>query len=97
MAEPHYMPLCACGRTLTDIPSIAVRERWMSRYGDAWQQRPNGTPYWTHCVECHRKTWPNDRRSQKKQLQTSTVMACNMLRDFLEEVHHSWVLAYKTL
>ena len=25
----------------------------------------------------------------KKQLQTSTVMACNMLRDFLEEVHHS--------
>ena len=24
----------------------------------------------------------------KKKIQTSTVMACNMLRDFLEEVHH---------
>ena len=59
------MPLCECGKTLTDIRSLEVLERWAHRQGDAWDYRENGTPYWKNCQQCHAKIFPHDRRRNR--------------------------------
>jgi hypothetical protein len=56
------MPLCVCGKTLTDLRSEEERRRWWDRRGECWDFTANGTPYWQFCISCHMGRWPHDRR-----------------------------------
>jgi hypothetical protein len=58
----NYMPLCQCGKILTDVRSADEQTRWAERLDVSWGCRENGTAYWFYCQPCHQKVWPHDRR-----------------------------------
>ena len=60
--QGNYMPLCRCGRILTDMRSVDEQTRWGERFDVSWGYRLNETAYWFYCLPCHRKIWPHDRR-----------------------------------
>ena len=64
-AMASSMPLCSeCRRhVVSDLRSEDQLCRWRAREGICWRRSPNGTAYFDLCLDCHKRRWPNDRRS----------------------------------
>ena len=45
-----------------------MRAVWQGSENFKWSWLENGMQaYWSLCLECHRKAWPEDRRSNNRQ------------------------------
>ena len=93
-AMPKGPPHCAnpdCRTESTCLETAKLRETWQADDGYKWFWHTEKAAYWTYCLHCHNRLFPEDKRVANRYSQPRAAfalkLACSTGRAFIGEFY----------